>query len=63
MIIDEFAEIVEQNYKEFKNYHLSIPSWAFWKAKKENQLHCREAKLEISNPRTKRVQLTKYRLQ
>ena len=50
----EFAEIVEQDYREFKNYHLSIPSWAFWKAEKGNQLHPREGKLEISNPKTKK---------
>lgn len=51
----EFAEIVEQDYREFKNYHLSIPSWAFWKAEKGNQLHPKEGKLKISNPKTKEI--------
>ncbi len=51
---DEFAEIVKQDYREFKNYHLSIPSWAFWKAEKGNQLHLKEGKLEIRNPKTKK---------
>lgn len=51
----EFAEIVGQDYREFKNYHLSIPSWAFWKAEKGNQLHMKEGKLKISNPKTKEV--------
>ncbi len=51
---DEFAEVVQQDYREFKNYHLSIPAWAFWKAEKGNQLHTREGKLEISNPKTKK---------
>ena len=41
----EFQGEVINDYKEFKNYHLSIPSWAFWKAKNNNQLQCREAKL------------------
>lgn len=50
----EFAEIVKQDYREFKNYHLSIPSWAFWKAEKDNQLRPRNGKLEISNPKTKK---------
>ncbi len=50
----EFEREVIDNYKEFKNYNLSIPSWAFWKAEKGNQLHPREAKLKISNPKTKK---------
>ena len=50
----DFQDIVIDDYKEFKNYHLSIPSWAFWKAEKGNQLHLREGKLEISNPKTKK---------
>ena len=50
----KFEKTVINDYREFKSHNLSIPSWAFWKAKNENQLHCREAKLEISNPRTKK---------
>ena len=50
----EFEKEVINDYKEFKNYHLSIPSWAFWKAEKGNQLYPREGKLEISNPKTKK---------
>ena len=50
----EFADIVEKDYRKFKNYNLSIPSWAFWKAEKGNQLHPREGKLEISNPKRKK---------
>ena len=50
----EFEKKVINDYKEFKNYHLSIPSWAFWKTEKGNQLHPREGKLEISNPKTKK---------
>lgn len=50
----DFEEKVINDYKEFKNYHLSIPSWAFWKAEKEGKLFYREGKLEIKNKKTKR---------
>ena len=42
----EFVKIVEEDYRKFKNYNLSIPSWAFWKAEKEGNLHPREGKLK-----------------
>ena len=51
----EFQDDVINDYKEFKNYNLSIPSWAYWKAEKGNQLHPKEGKLEISNRKTKEV--------
>ncbi len=50
----EFEREVINNYKEFKNYHLSIPSWTYWKADKEGQIYLREGKLGISNPKTKK---------
>ena len=50
----EFQRKVINDYKEFKNYHLSIPSWAYWKAEKDGILHCRESKLESKNWKTKR---------
>lgn len=50
----KFEKTVVDDYREFKNYNLSIPSWTFWKAEKGNQLHPREGKLEISNPKTKK---------
>ncbi|RKU19031.1 hypothetical protein C6501_01790 [Candidatus Poribacteria bacterium] len=49
----EFEDEVKNDYKEFKNYNLSIPAWAYWKS--ENQFHCRKAKLEICNQKTKEV--------
>ena len=50
----EFQETVINDYREFKNHNLSIPSWAFWKAEKGQQLRYPKAELKISNPRTKR---------
>ena len=47
----EFADIVEKDYRKFKNYNLSIPSWAFWKAK---NVQYREGKLEVKNWKTKK---------
>ena len=51
----EFERKVINNYKEFKNYHLSIPSWAFWKAKNDNQLQFKKGKLEIKNWKTNKI--------
>lgn len=50
-----FEREVIDNYKEFKNYHLSIPSWAYWKSEKEGQLCLHEGKLQIRNNTTKEV--------
>ncbi len=49
----EFEDEVKNDYKEFKNYNLSIPAWAYWKS--ENQFYCRKAKLETRNQKTKEV--------
>ena len=46
----EFTEIVEEDYRQYKNHNLSIPLWAFMKV--NEQIHSREAKLEIQNPST-----------
>ena len=54
----EYEREVINDYKEFKNYNLSIPSWAFWKAKNKNLLHPRKAKLKIYNPKTKRSEIS-----
>ena len=48
----EFAELVVENYQQFRNHHLSISAGAFWKAKENNQLYSREGKLELGNRRT-----------
>ena len=48
----EFAELVVENYQQFRNHHLSISAGAFWKAKENNQLHCRAGRLELNNRRT-----------
>ena len=58
MVPIEYEREVINDYKEFKNYNLSIPSWAFWKAKNENLLHLRKAKLKIYNPKTKRSEIS-----
>ena len=50
----DFEHEVIDNYKEFKNYHLSIPLWALWKAEKEDKLYYRESKLEVKNQNTKK---------
>lgn len=55
----EFEETVVDDYREFKNYNLSIPSWAFWKAEKEDKLYYRVGKLEIRNPKTKNTKIYK----
>ena len=48
----EFAELVAEDYREFKSHHLSISAGAFWNAKENNQLYSREGKLELHNRRT-----------
>ena len=48
----DFAELVVENYQQFRNHHLSISAGAFWKAKENNQLYSRESKLELGNRRT-----------
>ena len=50
----EFEKKVINDYKEFKNYHLSIPSWAFWKAKNGSQLQYRKGKLKVKNWKRKK---------
>ena len=52
VVPSEFVEIVEKDYRKFKNHHLSISAGMFWKASKENQLHLRKGKLELENRRT-----------
>ena len=48
----EFAELVVEDYQKFKSHHLSISAGAFWRAQKNNQLYCREGRLESDNRRT-----------
>ncbi len=48
----EFQDKVIASYNEFKNYNLSIPSWAYWKAEKEGILHWGESKLETKKWKT-----------
>ena len=48
----EFAELVGEDYQQFKNHHLSISAGAFWRAGENNQLHRREGRLKLDNWRT-----------
>ncbi len=51
----EFTEIVEKDYRQYKNHNLSIPLSTFKKV--NEQIHSREAKLEIQNPSTQRSKI------